>query len=203
MKVVPCQSNRGHLGIQTITISKLDEILNVTNVRRKFFLAHGLKPTTDPKEAADTFLFRDHKKILSLLKNYHGGKLGVYMVPPMFFGEVPQAIILSEYNVAKHLTQVRGDTAESKVFHALNKYFTASGDDVLIIHSHKFLDADAKGVNNEKDFVIFNLTKGNSFEMEKTCLWRTYLCLKIRYVFGYSEKATNFLKIFHLKGSPL
>ena len=57
--------------------------------------------------------------------------------------------------------------AESKVFHALKKYFTANGDDVLIIHSHKFLDADNKGSNHEKDFVVYNLTKGNFFVDEK------------------------------------
>ena len=161
-KIVPCQSRRGHLGIQTITIKELDEIVGVTNVRKKFFLGHGLKPTTDPKEAAETCMFRDHEKILSLLKKYHRGKLGVYMVPSIFYGEVPEAIILSEYNVAKHSCGVRGDIAEGKVFHALKKYFTASGDDVLIIHSHKFLD---DGGNKEKDFIIFNLSKGNLFEM--------------------------------------
>ena len=175
-KIVPCQSKKGHLGIQTITIKELNEIVGVgvTNVRKKFFVGHGLKPTTDPKEAAETFLLRDHEKILSLLKRYHRGKLGVYMVPPMFYGEVPEAVILSEYNVANQLCRVRGDMAESKVFHALKKYFTANGDDVLIIHSHKFLDAmkwmdemdaDNKVVNHEKDFVVYNLTKGNFFEM--------------------------------------
>ena len=159
---VRCQSRMGHLGIQTITIKELNKIMGVTNVRKKFFLGLGFKPTTDPKEAAETCMSRDHEKILSLLKNYHRGKLGVYMVPPIFFGAVPEAIILSEYNVAKHSCGVKGDIAEGKVFHALRKYFTANGDDALIIHSHKFLD---DGGNNEKDFVIFNLTKGNLFEM--------------------------------------
>merc|ERR1712051_720479 len=106
-KIVPCQIRKGHLGIQTITIKELNKIVGVSNVRKKFFVGHGLKPTTDPKVAAETFLLRDHEKILSLLKEYHQGKLGVYMVPPMFFGEVPEAIILSEYNVAKHSCGVK------------------------------------------------------------------------------------------------
>ena len=164
-KIVPCQSRKGHLGIQNINIKELNKIVSVSIERKKIFVGHGLKPTTDPKVAAETFLLRDHEKILSLLKEYRRGKLGVYMVPPMFYGEVPEAIVLSEYNVANQISRVRGDMAESKVFHALKKYFTANGDDVLIIHSHKFLDADNNGVNHEKDFVVYNLTKGNFFEL--------------------------------------
>ena len=33
------------------------------------------------------------------------------MVPPMFYGEVPEAIVLSEYNGANQLCRVRGGRA--------------------------------------------------------------------------------------------
>ena len=57
-----------------------------------------------------------------------------------------------------------GDKAESKMFHALKQYFEKTGDDVLIIHSHKFLHKDTttnKQTNNEKDFIVVNVSKGN------------------------------------------
>ena len=60
-------------------------------------MGHGIV-TKDPKDAARIFLSRDHDKIEALLVHYRNGKLGVYMVPPMFFGEVPEAVILEEYN---------------------------------------------------------------------------------------------------------
>ena len=91
--------------------------------------------------------------------HYRNGQLGVYMVPPMFFGEVPEAVILDDYDVSEHLDRVRGDIAECKFYHALNNYFKRTGDDVLIVHSHKFLN---KAGNNEKDFIVFNLSKGKS-----------------------------------------
>ena len=116
--------------------------------------------TTDPKEAARLFLSRDHDRIEALLAHYHNGQLGVYMVPPMFFGEVPEAVILEDYDVPKHLDRVRGDIAESKVFHALNYYFKRTGDDVLIVHSHKFLNQTS---NNEKDFIVFMFYKIRKF----------------------------------------
>ena len=80
------------------------------------------------------------------------------MVPPMFYSEVPEAIKLEEFNVQKHKDRVKGDIAESKVYRALKKYFTKTCDDVIIIHSHKFLNE--KNENNEKDFIIVNLSKG-------------------------------------------
>ena len=70
-------------------------------------------------------------------------------------------IKLEEFNVPKHKDRVKGDIAESKVYRALKKYFTKTGDDVIIIHSHKFLNKD-KNTNNEKDFIIVNLSKGKS-----------------------------------------
>ena len=43
------------------------------------------------------------------------------------------------------------------MFDALKQYFDGCKDDVVVIHSHKFLNKDS---NNEKDFIILNLTKG-------------------------------------------
>ena len=53
--------------------------------------------------------------------------------------------------------RVKGDLAESTMYYALKNYFALNGDDVLIVHSHKFLH---KNSNNEKDFIVFNLSKG-------------------------------------------
>ena len=111
-------------------------------------------------KAADYLLQRDHKKLKGLSDKYYHGKLGVYMVPPMFFGQVPEAIQLSQYKVEKHFDNVKGDIAERNVFYELEKYYSDEGDDVLIIHSHKFLNNES---NNEKDFLVFNLTKGNLY----------------------------------------
>ena len=155
-KKCPCQSHKCHLGIHSIVPKQSEVSVALAKVQKKFFMGHGIV-TTDPKEAAKIFLSRDHDKIKALLVNYRNGQLGVYMVPPMFFGEVPEAVILEDYNVPKHLDRVRGDIAESKVYHALNDYFKRTGDDVLIVHSHKFL---SKASNNEKDFIVFNLSRG-------------------------------------------
>ena len=127
------------------------------NRKRQYSLGLGLQ-TTDPDEAADIVLNRDHRKIAELNVQYHHGKLGVYMVPPMFYGEVPQAIKLSEYKVEKHQAKVRGDRAEREMFYALQQYYDMKGDDVLVVHSHKFRVNDDS--NNEKDFIVLNLTKG-------------------------------------------
>jgi hypothetical protein len=154
----PCESNKCHLGIHSIEPKQFDVIPTLAKVQKKFFMGHGIE-TSDPKEAARIFLSRDHDKIEALLVRYCNGQLGVYMVPPMFFGEVPEAVILGDYKVPKHLDRVRGDIAESKVYHALKDYFKRTGDDVLIVHSHKFLN---KASNNEKDFILFNLSKGKS-----------------------------------------
>ena len=155
-KKCPCQSEKCHLGIHNIEPKQADVSPTLAKVQRKFFMGHGIV-TKDAKEAARIFLSRDHDKIEALLVHYRNGQLGVYMVPPMFFGEVPEAVILEDYKVPKHLDRVRGDIAESKVYHALNDYFKRTGDDVLIVHSHKFLNQTS---NNEKDFIVFNLSKG-------------------------------------------
>ena len=75
----------------------------------------------------------------------------------MFYGQVPEAINLSEYKVEKHMDNVKGDLAERTMFFALEKYFLDEGDDVMTLHSHKFANSVS---NNEKDFIIVNLTKG-------------------------------------------
>ena len=155
-KKCPCQSNKCHLGIHSIEPRQTEVSPTLSKVQKKFFMGHGIV-TTDPKEAAKIFLSRDHDKIEVLLVHYKKGQLGVYMVPPMFFGEVPEAVILEDYNIPKHLDRVRGDIAESKVYHALKNYFKGTGDDVLIVHSHKFLNKASK---DKKDFIVFNLSKG-------------------------------------------
>ena len=153
----PCQENKDHLGISNIAPKHTDLQPDLLKVQKKFFLGHGIK-TTDPDIAANIFLDRDHDKLKNLLTQFEHGKLGVYMVPPMFFGEVPEAVRPSEYKVKKHLDKVRGDVAERTVYFAFKKYFESTGDDVLVIHSHKFLK---KETNNEKDFIVFNLSIGN------------------------------------------
>ena len=163
----PCKENKCHLGIHPITPKQFEKASELLKVQKKFFMGHGIK-TNDPKEAANIFMNRDHKKILELLLQYYHGKLGVYMVPPMFFGEVPEAIKLDESIFPKQKSRVRGDISEKKVFHALKNYFGKTGDDVLIIHSHKFLN---KRSVNEKDFIIFNLSKGNSSSYELSNVW--------------------------------
>ena len=57
----------------------------------------------------------------------------------------------------KHKDAVKGQIAEQKMFDALKQYFDGCKDDVVVVHSHKFLNKDS---NNEKDFIILNLTKG-------------------------------------------
>ena len=152
----PCQENKNHLGISEIVPKQSDSQSELPKVQRKFFLGQGIK-TTDPAIAANIFLHRDHEKLEELLCQYCHGKLGVYVVPPMFFGEVPEAVIPSEYKVSKQLDKVRGDIAERTMYFALKEHYKMTGQDVLIIHSHKFLN---KASNNEKDFIIFNLSNG-------------------------------------------
>ena len=153
----PCKQNKCHLGIFVIIPKESELLTKLCKVQKEFYLGHGIK-TTDPVEAAKIFLFRDHEKLANLLSQYFhvNGKLGVYMVPPMFYGEVPEAITLSESRLKKSHDKIRGDFAERKMFYALKKYFSQTGEDVVIVHSHKFLNQ--KG-NNEKDFIVFNLTK--------------------------------------------
>ena len=152
----PCERNKSHLGVFTLEPKETEILTELCKVQKEFYLGHGIK-TTDQTEAANIFLLRDHDKVASLLSEYIPGKLGVYMVPPMFYGEIPEAIKLSEVKNIRRSDSIKGDIAESTMFHALKKYFTLAGDDVLIVHSHKFLH---KASINEKDFIALNLSKG-------------------------------------------
>ena len=170
----PCKEGKCHLGVHFITPKKLEEtIQELQKVQKRFFMGHGIK-TNDPKEAADIFLHRDHEKIIALLLHYFPGKLGVYMVPPMFYAQIPEAVKPEEFNLPNYEDNVRGDIAENKAFHALKEYFSQNGDDVVIVHSHKFL---AKSSPNEKDFIIFNLSKGNEYVLinnKSVCIYYMY-----------------------------
>ena len=48
-------------------------------------MGNGIK-TEDIEEAGRILLYRDHKKLAELPSEYKQGKLGLYMIPPMFFG---------------------------------------------------------------------------------------------------------------------
>ena len=155
----PCKENKCHLGVFILVPTESEVLSELSKVQKQFYLGHGIK-TNDPIEAAKILLNRDHKKLANLIFKYCRGSLGVYMVPPMFYGQVPEAVKLSEFNVKKHQDGVKGDIAESKMFYGLENYFKGTGDDVIIIHSHKFLPTKNKSSNNEKDFIIINLSKG-------------------------------------------
>ena len=113
--------------------------------------------TTDFAEAAKRLLERDHKAFLDLLEHYSHGGLGAYFVPNIFFSQVLKVIDFGAAYNAKYEDNVKGDVAEHEVFNKLQKYFEGKKDDVLILHSHKFLNDES---NNEKDFILLNLSKG-------------------------------------------
>ena len=56
---------------------------------------------------------------------------------------------------------VTGQHAERIMFYALKKYFESTKDDVVVLHSHKFLHT-----SNEKDFIVINLSKGYVMAIE-------------------------------------
>ena len=95
----PCSRNKSHLGVFAIVPKKPQESSQLQiKTLRNFFLGNGVN-TTDFVEAADYFLRRDHGKLIELLEKYCQGKLGVYMIPPMFYSQIPEAVKLSEYKV--------------------------------------------------------------------------------------------------------
>ena len=53
---------------------------------------------------------------------------------------------------------------EKKIYKILRQYYTTTGDDVLIIHSQRFLNTISS--SNAKDFIVFNLTKGKEDKMK-------------------------------------
>ena len=61
----------------------------------------------------------------------------------------------------------RSSVIGQAVYFGFQKYYESTGDDVLMIHSHKFL---SKASNNEKDFLVFNLNKGKDyFKVKNKC----------------------------------
>ena len=162
VKKCPCEKNKSHLGVFTIEPKETEITTELNKVQKEFYLGHGIK-TNDSNKAADIFLDRDHQKLVSLLSEYFPGKLGVYMVPTTFYGEVPDVIKLSEFKGEKNVNRVKGDLAERALFHALKTHFALKGDDVIVIHSHKFLH---KASNNEKDFIVLNLSNGSVMLVE-------------------------------------
>ena len=86
----------------------------------------------------------------------------------MFFSEIPSVVSLENYDTktlkkGKYKDKVKGDIAEQVVFKQLKKWYEDSKDDVLVLHSHQFLDSES---SKEKDFIVVNLTKGYVFIIE-------------------------------------
>ena len=150
----PCKEEKDHLGVSELLPIQIDPSYQLPKVQKRFFLGHGIN-TNDPTIARNILLHRDHEALEELPHQYYHGKLGVYMVPPLFFGEVPEADHLSKYK--KHLEKVRGDIAEQIMYFGLKEHYKTTGQDVLIIHSHKYL---SKASKYEKDFIVFNLSIG-------------------------------------------
>ena len=71
--------------------------------------------------------------------------------------------LLTIKGTGKHKDGVRGQIAEQIMFEALKKHYEKSGDDVLIVQSHKFLNSVS---SNEKDFLLVNVTKGYTMALE-------------------------------------
>ena len=114
----------------------------------------------DQAKAINDLINRDHPRLIRFLNEYGPGKLGPYFVPPIFFSSTPDVIKLSEYDAktqgkGKHKDGVRGQLAEQIMFNSLKAYYSKSKDDVVVLHSHKFLKNAT-----EKDFIVFNVTKG-------------------------------------------
>ena len=129
-------------------------------VQKEFFMGNGVT-IKDQAKAINDLINRDHPRLIRFLEEYGPGKLGTYFVPPIFFSSTPDIIKLSEYDAktrgkGKHKEgAVRGQLAEQIMFNALKVYYRKRKDDVIILHSHKFLKNAT-----EKDFIVFNVTKG-------------------------------------------
>jgi hypothetical protein len=134
-------------------------------IQKEFFLGHGIK-TKDKIKAASDLLHRDHPKVIRFLKEYGPGKLGTYFVPSMFFSSNPDIIDLYKYESrtqgkGKHKDLVKGQIAEQVMFRKLKKYYENSNDDVIVLHSHTFLQSQS-----EKDLIVVNGTKGYIMAIE-------------------------------------
>ena len=170
-RICPCQEGKDYLGIASI-YPKCTHLSNakLEKLRRLFFMGNGIK-IKDAREAARHLLFRDHKDLAYLNIGYYNGKLGAKLLPPMFFSGIPKVSNFKEYqdhyaNKAEkglYSDQIKGVLVEKFVFNELKKYCGDSKDDVLIVHSHKFLGSST---TKEKDFIILNLSKGYIFIIE-------------------------------------
>ena len=164
--VCPCENNKDYLGIVTLVEPEVNPTRKKKlKLKHSFFLGNGIKED-DPKEAANKLLFRDHKDVADLNDNYYNGKLGPKFLPPIFYSAIPNVVNPSAYEDQTKLKpgrhkpyhdEIRGEEAERLMFDALQVHFNQTKDDVLILSSHKFLNDTS---NNEKDFIIVNLSKG-------------------------------------------
>ena len=181
-------------------MKKLEAIL------RKFYMGNGIT-TTDRTKAANDLLHRDHKKLLQFLRGFQNGqKLGTYFVPPMFISQVPEVIKPCDYSAktddkGTHKDMLKGQIAEKIMFEELKKHFEKTQDNVIIFHSHKFLENDS---NSEKDFILVNLTKGyvliievksRDFRYQKSVKQMFHAKAKIEEVFGDIGVSTKFLYV--------
>ena len=161
--------------------------------------------TTDRAKAANDLLHRDHKKLLQFLRGFQNGeKLGTYFVPPMFISQVPEVIKPCDYTAktddkGTHKDMLKGQIAEKIMFEELKKHFEKTQDNVIIFHSHKFLENDS---NIEKDFIVVNLDKGyvliievksRDFRYQKSVKQMFHAKAKIEEVFGDIGVSTKFL----------
>ena len=163
----PCSSNN-HLGISTFEVNLTKKPLSskIHDRVKKFFMGNGIEINDNIEEAKDILLNRDHQDILSLGTNYHKGKLGLKMIPPVFFSKFPDVFKPEDYKVKKGREipgKLVGELVEKEVFDKLKSYYENSGYDVVILHSHKFLtEVDT----SEKDFIIINLSLGYIMQLE-------------------------------------
>ena len=110
--------------------------------------------------------------VAALSDNYYNGKLGAKFLPSIFFSDIPHVVNPGAYENQTKLKsgvhknyedEIRGEEAERSMFNALQMHFNQTKDDVLILSSHKFLNDTS---NNEKDFIIVNLSKGYLMTVE-------------------------------------
>ena len=172
-RLCPCQEGKDYLGVASL-VPKCSRVSNeqdkkLQKIQKEFFMGNGIN-LKDPNEASKHLLKRDHEDLSTLHVDYKNGKLGPKFLPPIFFSEVPKVINFKEYEdfyrnkgtKGQFSDRVKGAVAEKFVFYELKKFYDGTKDDVLVIHSHRFLDVDSK----EKDFVIVNLSKGYIFVIE-------------------------------------
>ena len=91
--------------------------------------------------------------------DYKKGKLGPKFMPPSFLSHIPQVVNYDLDPRRKFKDAISGEKPERKMFLILKEYFKKD-DDVLVLCHHAFLGEGLGGENNEKDFIILNLTLG-------------------------------------------